>query len=62
MSRSISEPIEPKEEKPEISNAEIFDLNMALFFSLEEIHEKLDIIMDHLDLKMPEKPQQNTEK
>jgi hypothetical protein len=53
MSRSISEPIEPEDLKPEISNAEVFDLGMGTFFSLEEIHNKLDLIMQHLGIEMP---------
>jgi hypothetical protein len=53
MSRSISEPIEPEDAKPEISNAEVFDLGMGTFFSLEEIHAKLDIIMAHLGIEKP---------
>lgn len=61
MSRSISEPIEPEEEKPEISNAEILDVGVASFFSMEQIHEKLDAIMNHLGIENPEKPQQNPE-
>ena len=61
MSRSISEPIEPEEEKPQISNSEIFDLGMGTFFSLEQIHAKLDAIIEHLGIENPEKTQQNTE-
>ena len=53
MSRSISEPIEPKEEKPEISNAELMDLGMAIFFSLEEMHAKMDSILNQMDIEKP---------
>ena len=53
MSRSIDEPAKVEEENIEISNSEIYDMGMAIFFSMEEIHAKIDAITAHLGLKMP---------
>ena len=54
MSRSISEPLEPEEQKPQIENSELFDISMGIFFSLEILHAKADLIIDHLGIEMPE--------
>jgi len=50
MSRSISDDVQPEEQKPQIENAELFDISMGIFFSLEQIHRKMDAILEHLGL------------
>lgn len=57
MSRSISDTTPEEEPETEaISNKDLLELSMGIFYSMEEMHNKMDAILQHLDVKPDKNP------
>lgn len=57
MSRSISDPIPEGEPQTEpASTDDLVEMSMGIFFSLEEMHNKMDAIINHFDIKAIKNP------